>query len=238
VSGFLSKNINPWLEAITHIFYPRCCELCTQPLSPNENILCWVCDKNLPRYKNLDATASPSAQRLAGLFPYKHAQAYGAFVHDGDFQTLLHLFKYKNRKDIGEYLSKDFAKMLTKTSWIKEIDLIIPVPLHLKKERKRGFNQSHIIVDALSQALQIPCEESILKRIRHTESQTLKNRMERVENVKGAFALSPDARLETQHILLVDDVLTSGSTIVACYEAFAQFPQLSFSVATIAVAEV
>lgn len=219
---------------LVHLFFPDLCEGCSRSLVAGEAVLCLHCKQELPRTSYHHIAENESAMRLAGRVPYRYGTSFAYFTEKGLLQHLLHGLKYKGKKKIGTFFGHELALELSTTSWIKEIDLIIPIPLHIKKERERGFNQSFIVADALGKYLKKPVAENGLKRVRHTESQTQKSRLQRLENVSGAFHLN--IAIEGKHVLLIDDVLTSGATLESAATAIMEAGASGVSFATIAIA--
>jgi ComF family protein len=221
---------------LVHLFYPRLCEGCNKPLLGSEDVLCLGCGLQLPKTAYHDIEDNDTATRLAGRVPFIYATSFAYFTNDGLLQHLLHGLKYTNKKEIGIYLGKQFANDLLKNDWIRSIDVIVPVPLHAKKEAARGYNQSVLIGEGMSEVLHIPLVADKLIRTRQTESQTQKTRSQRLENMKDAFLVMDAATLTGKHILLIDDVLTTGATLEACALALLQVQDLKLSIATIGIA--
>ncbi|NJN42663.1 MAG: ComF family protein [Flammeovirgaceae bacterium] len=182
-----------------------------------EDILCTRCIADIPKtgYHTLDS--SPVKQKLAGRLPIIHGWAYLKFHKKGIVQKLLHQLKYNQHPEIGIRLGMLYGKELVELNLHKEFDLIVPVPLHPTRKRKRGYNQSTLFAEGLSRAMTIPCIESIAIRTKSTATQTNKSREERWENVKDAFSISMNRKeIKGKRILLVDDVITTGTTLEAC----------------------
>jgi ComF family protein len=229
--------IKETVQGAVHMLFPQLCEGCRVPLLYQERVLCMSCAFELPQTGFHDKADNEAALRIAGRIPYQNATSFAYFTAEGLLQHLLHRLKYSGRKTIGHYLGEQAAEALKTASWIKDIEAIVPVPLHPKKEAGRGYNQSAAIAAGMSKALGIPVRESALVRTRHTKSQTRMSREERVLNVSHAFQLHPKARLEQQHVLLVDDVLTTGATVEAASLALLNVPGLKLSICTIALAK-
>ncbi len=223
-------------HGIIHLFYPRLCEGCNKALLGNEEVLCISCALELPKTAYHHIPDNDTAMRLAGRIPFVQATSFAHFTNDGLLQHLLHGLKYTNKKETGIYLGKQFAYDLQKTGWIKTVDAIIPVPLHAKKEAIRGYNQSALIGQGMSEVLHIPLNSTALVRSRHTESQTQKTRAERLENMKEAFLIKDANALQGKHVLLLDDVLTTGATLEACALALLQVKEIKLSIASIGIA--
>lgn len=170
---------------------------------------------------------------LAGRFPFERAATYCVYSKKGVLQPLIHQFKYNNKKEIGVLLGKLFGKDLAGSEFILPIDLIVPVPLHPKKQKERGFNQSEMIARGLSEATSIPVSSGNLTRTVFNPTQTRRAKTQRWENVKGIFDLPHPSLYAGKHILLVDDIVTTGSTLEACAHALLKSPGIKISVATL-----
>lgn len=222
--------------SISQLLYPRLCEGCKRPLLTEESTLCMHCLPELPGTGYHHIPNNETALRFAGRIPYAHATSLAYFTEDGLLQHLLHGLKYHNKKETGIFLGKQFAYDLLKTDWIKKIDLIIPVPLHPKKQRERGYNQSELIAEGMSYVLKIPVMSTVLQRLRYTESQTKKSRQQRVDNMKDAFTIKDPNILINKHVMIIDDILTTGATIEACTNAILDISCVEVSIATIGIA--
>ena len=222
---------------VVHLFYPRLCYGCSKPLLAEEDILCLNCNVyNLPRTAYHHIADNETAMRFAGRIPAQKATSFAYFTSDGLLQHLLHELKYNDKKEVGLFLGRQLGYDLQQLGWAAGITHIVPVPLHAKKEAARGFNQSAIIAEGLGEVLNIPVADNILRRVRHTESQTQKTREERITNMQDAFALTGSAIQNDAHILLVDDVLTTGATLESCALALLKKPGIKISIATIGLA--
>jgi ComF family protein len=224
-------------SGLTHLFYPSLCEGCSKPLLQEEEVLCLNCSiYNLPRTAYHHIHENETYMRFAGRLKIEKATSLAYFTDGGLLQHLLHGLKYKDQQQIGIYLGKQLAHDIKQLNWQKGIDAIIPVPLHPKKEAARGFNQAILIAEAIGDVLNISVCKDVVKRSRFTETQTHKTREERIANMEAAFEVGDKANLEGKHILIIDDVLTTGATLEACARALLGMSGLRVSIATIGIA--
>ncbi len=203
------------VEDFISLFFPRYCLSCSVALVKGEETLCTRCIFDLPR-TNYDKEDNLVKDRLAGRLPLLYAFAFIKFKKRGNVQRLLHALKYNHHPEIGVKLGKVFGKELNEMGLGSAFDLIIPVPLHNSRKRKRGYNQSAKFAEGLSFSLGVPWDESISIRQTKTATQTKRSRGQRWENVKDVFSISPTSALKGSRVLLVDDVITTGATLEAC----------------------
>lgn len=227
----LLQNI---IKNVGAFFFSSYCAGCGQSFKGQEDILCTHCFLNLPLTNSWEKKENIIYRKLYGRFPFEKAVSFLYFTKSGLTQHLIHQFKYQKRKDIAVYLTELFAKELKKVNWQQDIQIIIPVPIHKKKKNIRGYNQAELIALLLGETLQIAVSTNVLIKNKHTESQTRKSIIQRIENVKDVFAIQKSMDLENKHILLVDDVLTTGSTIEHCSEVLLKIPGVKLSIATLA----
>ncbi len=232
------KIINSYsiIEGILHFIFPQLCEGCKKSLLHGEHVLCIECHSLIPQTNYHQITENETALRFTGRFCFEYATSFAYFTKDGLTQHLLHTLKYSGKKKVGIFLGKQFGQALKNVDWIKDIDILLPVPLHNDKLRDRGFNQSLLFAEGLKEVLLLPIETSVLKRIRNTNSQTNKTRAERALNMKDAFKITDNKALENKHVLLIDDVLTTGATLEACAIELLKVPGLKLSIITVAIA--
>jgi ComF family protein len=223
-------------NGLSHLLFPQLCEGCHEPLMKAEDTLCIRCFQEFTHTGYHKIPDNEAAMRFAGRVPYQQVTSLAHFVQDGLLQHLLHRLKYSNRKQIGSFLGRLLARDLQESNWISSIDLIIPIPLHPRKEAIRGYNQSTLIANGLHEILGKPVMTGCLKRVRITESQVLKSREERVANVNNAFSVTDKKVLHHKHVLLIDDVLTTGATLESAALSLLEIPGLMVSIATIGIA--
>lgn len=203
-------------------------------MHPQEEMLCVGCETNIAYTNFHHLKNNEAANRLSGRLPFLHATSLAYFADEGLLQHLLHGLKYKGKQDLAKFLGKELGKCIKPEEW--DVDAVIPVPLHKKKELKRGYNQSKLIANGISGVLNVPVLNDVLIRTRFTESQTDKTREQRMENVNRAFAVTNVSLASNKHLLLIDDVLTTGATIEACALALLASPGVTISIATIGLA--
>jgi ComF family protein len=226
-----------YLSDFVSLLFPELCTACGESLVANENLICTDCRFNLP-YTNFHLQPDNIvAQQFWGKIKLEGAYALFYFVKGGNIQNLMHRFKYNGMKQIGNLLGNIAGAQLIKNDIFKTVDLIIPVPLHKKRLRQRGYNQSACFAEGLAQQLNAVVEENNLIRVAATETQTHKSRFERFNNMQEVFVVADPGRLKNKHILLVDDVITTGSTLEACGAQLLKIEGLRLSIATIAYAE-
>lgn len=219
------------------LFSPPTCCACGTALVRGEQMMCTHCLMKLPKTNFHKVRDNMIEKSFWGRIRIERATSFFFFMKGSNFQHILHSLKYKGRSDIGVYLGKRFGNELVTQPDFRHFDRIIPVPLHADKLKKRGYNQSEMIAHGMSKAMGIPVDNKTLVRSTFTETQTKKNRIERWENVKSVFSANPVVNLMDQHVLLVDDVLTTGATIEGCAQALLdKNPTVKISVATLAYA--
>jgi ComF family protein len=210
--------MNP-LSDIRDLFFPPVCAACGRPLGEGQRFLCTACQWDIPLTGYETQADNPVFRRFWGLLPIENATAMAWFIHRSNFRQLVHRFKYRGQwrgaLDMGRWL----GRILADTDAYSGVDVIVPVPLHFRKVLKRGYNQSSYIAQGMSLEMGIPVEERAVVRRVNNRSQTEHSKTERWENVEGIFAVRRPERLVGRHILLVDDVLTTGATIGSCAEA-------------------
>ena len=227
------KNI---LNDVINMFYPRTCFLCKSPLIENEQYLCLNCLFDLPKTNFHTQKGNPAWNLYAGYQQINDVTAFLFFERDGKTQKMIHSLKYHGNKALAEYLGKIAASELNTYGFFASVDCIIPVPLHPKKEKKRGYNQSEHIAKGIASVYGCQIDIQNLKRIVDTQSQTRKTIYDRHVNVENIFEPVNADELSGKHILLVDDVMTTGATTSACIEALRTIPELKISIFALSIA--
>jgi ComF family protein len=223
-------------EDLISLFYPRLCAGCSTPLVKGEEVLCLSCLADLPRTNYHFNLENPVFLAFIGRANIEMATSFCRFDKGGRLQNLLHQLKYHRNREVGRKMGMLMGYDLSQCELYKNIDAIIPVPLHPRKEKSRGFNQSAEIGKGLSESMNRPLLLGNLVRVAYTASQTRKGRFERWENVHGIFGVKNNALLADKHLLLVDDVVTTGATLEACCAPLLEIPGVRVSIATLACA--
>lgn len=225
-----------YLTDVYRLFYPKLCGACNTALYKGEQHICFVCSNNLPFTDFEKLKSNPVEKVFQGRIDVAFATSLLYFSRSTKTQNILHQIKYNNRKQLAIYLGNLLGERIKSTHEQLNFDVIIPVPLHPKKLQIRGYNQSSYIAKGIAEVLNIPIAEHIIKRKINTATQTKKTRVERWQNINNAFELNKKIKLNYNHILLVDDVLTTGATIEACANSLNSKQNLKISVATLAMA--
>lgn len=225
------------LQDFLALIYPRNCVSCGNSLFKHEEQVCNYCYLNLPKTNFHKHQRNPVDALFYGRTPILLASSFYLFQKKGSIQKILHAIKYKHNKDLAVLVGKWYAENLKGNSIISKADFIIPVPLHIKKIKIRGYNQSEEFARGLAEGLKISLNTSVLKRKTFTDTQTKKSKYERWENVEDVFELSTAEILKYKHIVLVDDVITTGATIEACCQLLQQIEGIQISVLSIAYAD-
>lgn len=228
--------MNYWLKSFIELFFPNLCLICGESLVTGETQLCLKCQNKIPKTNYHLLPDNPVEKRFWGKVPVASASSFYFFQKGSDYQKIIHELKYRGNKQIGEILGKLAAVDLLENPEYQHIDWIVPVPLHPKKLAKRGYNQSELICNGISAILEKPVNVSNLCRLQENTTQTKKSVYERYKNTKGIFQLKNPQEFRDKHILLVDDVLTTGSTLEACIQTLLIAENIKISVFTLAVA--
>lgn len=224
------------LSDLWALFFPQCCLLCGKPLLKGEEHVCFRCLSVLPRTNMFQGQDNAMARSLWGKLPLERAGAFLFYTKGGDVRRLLVELKYHGHAALGEFLGRWMASEVVSSGFFREIDCIVPVPLHPRRQKERGYNQSEMLAEGISSVTGIPVSCHLLSRSRYTESQTRRGNYERWMNMEEVFECPSPEVLAGKHILLVDDVMTTGATLVACADALSQVSGLRISVFTLALA--
>lgn len=228
------KVMSIWAD-ILDFFFPRQCCMCGNRLSRQEHSICYSCLIHLPYTDYHTVEHSALEKQFWGLFPIEKAVAM--FHHDGEkTRNIIYNIKYYGHPNVGTYLASLYAETLKESHFFDDIDAIIPLPLHWKRQIKRGYNQSHYIAEGIQKATGLPIYNNVVKRVLNNPSQTHLTAQQRLENVKDIFLLKHPEKIADKHLLLVDDVTTTGATLTSCAKELAKAPNVKISILTLAVA--
>lgn len=231
-------KIGEIISAISDLFYPRLCIRCGKALNREERYLCTSCIANIPRTNFHKNSHNLTEDTFSGNAHADRAFSWFYFSRNSSYNNLIYDLKYKGNADLAKYLGKLYAAELFTDGITMDFDIIIPVPLHPKRHKKRGYNQSTMIAEGILKVFDGEIREDILIRKSETESQTRKMRFDRWENIKDAFEVKNfDKSLLSKSILLVDDVTTTGATIAACIKTLRECGYNNISVLTLAYAD-
>lgn len=219
------------------LIYPELCEVCGNALATRGQLICTKCVVDFPRTRLHSYTENKTSNLLWGRIQYKIASSFLYYHKKSDYSHLLHKLKYKGKKEIGIYLGEVFALELKEQGCLSDIDILLPVPLHKKRQKKRGYNQSKIICDGIAKVVPIPIDTQSVIRSIYTNTQTKRNFLNRFSNVQDIFELKNPESLKNKHVLLVDDVVTTGATLESLWLSIKDVEGISVSIACVAISD-
>jgi ComF family protein len=229
------QAIKARIEALISLFYPDICYICDNPVVEGEKHICLYCLCKLPQTGYHLHLSNPAEERFRGRFAYQRISSYLHFEKGGYTQKVVHQIKYKNSEDFGIWCGQLMAEDMQASGFFAGIDLIIPVPLHKKRMKKRGYNQAEALAKGLSKRCGIPVNKDSLLKIKANVTQTKKGRYERWLNSTDTFIVAYPEMLSGKHVLLIDDVLTTGSTLEACARQILACEDVKISILTLAI---
>jgi ComF family protein len=223
-------------DALVHLFLPHHCAGCGSDIMSRQQVLCLSCIDRLPvtqfhRYAN-----NPVEKIFWGRLPLISAASYLYFSKDSLLQKLVHQLKYNGHKELGLFMGRKMGEALLGSWRFDGIDALVPLPLYAARERKRGYNQAALLCQGMADVMQVPVLLNNIRRRVSSETQTRKNRIERWQNMQDKFELQQPHSIRGKHILLVDDVITTGATLEACGQALLTAGNLQLSIMTMAYA--
>lgn len=225
----MRKIFNSFLE----LFFPPFCISCNRRLSETERHICFDCLMMIPVTNHLDIKDNNLEQQFAGRFPFRRMAAYAYFIQESTLQKIVHELKYRNNPDIGYYMGEIIGKWVGESGEFHSVDFIIPIPLHKKRLKSRGYNQSEVLAQKIGEYLEKPILVDCLIRTINNPSQTKLSKKERYKNIQNIFEITNKNGLANKHILLIDDVITTGATIETCAKLILTCPNTSISVLSI-----
>ena len=209
------------LSDFLDLLFPPTCVCCQERLINGEKFVCLACLCKIPKTDFHKVRDNKLEQLLSGRFPFEQIASFAPFVKDGTIQKIIHELKYRNNPEIGIFIGRLCGSSIQKSSFINSIDFLVPVPLHINREKKRGYNQSLKIAEGISLETKIPVLSNNLIRVTDNTSQTKQSKFERWSNAEGIFDIIDYNLFEEKHILLIDDIITTGSTLESCVKTLA-----------------
>lgn len=232
----MRKLLKEAAEGLLALFFPKICLACGEQLALERDLLCLKCLHTMPRTGFHFEKENEFTNRFFGKLPVECATALFFFSKTGHTQQLLHQLKYRDKPELAVRLGRSLGHELRKSPLFQSVEVIVPVPMHPQKEWKRGYNQAEKFAEGLAEILELPLLDDGLRRLENRESQTHKNRSERFANANDLYTVGRSKALAGRHVLLVDDVLTTGATLASCGELILNEPGTRLSMATIAIA--
>jgi ComF family protein len=227
--------MHPLFSNLIKLVYPKLCAACQCSNEGSDMFLCLECLRVMPLVGDYHSN-NATEKIFWGRFNFGYAYSLLYFQKDNIAQTMIHDLKYKGQENVGEYIGYQLGKQLQQIPMAVDDNILLPVPLSSKKIAQRGFNQSDVIAQGISNRTQIPIAHDNLLRIKNTETQTQKSRLERYTNMSEAFEIGNTKNIEGKHIIIVDDVITTGATIESCALALLKIPKVKVSVLCGAIA--
>lgn len=224
-------------STISETIFPRYCYGCKTVMINSEEVLCANCFIELSRTFNVFEENNDLSNKVSIYFPVKNSVAFIHYYKDSLASRFIHKFKYDNDIIIGKFLTHLLCKQLEKQNWIKDIDLIVPLPLHWRRKINRGYNQAEIISREIGKEFNIEVRTNLVRRVRYNKSQTTKTKEERWKNVENIFELRNEDKLEGKHILIVDDIVTTGASLNSCIKTLSKTKDIKISVLVLASTE-
>ena len=226
-----------YLQDILQLFFPKICITCESKLLQSEKIICTLCRHDLPIICYSDYKDNKITKAFYGRILIEKAAAFLFYRKEGKTKDLIHALKYKGHQQIGTFIGDWFGVFLKNSNEFKDIDCIIPVPLHPKKQKQRGYNQLTTFGLNLSKHLNKPYITNVLIRTSASKTQTFKQRFERFSNNDTKFSIADISSLKNKHILLIDDVITTGATLESCCKELLIAENIKISIVTMAYTE-
>jgi ComF family protein len=221
-------------QSVVNLFFPRVCGGCGNDLYGSEEVICIRCADMLPTTNFHVHGNNPVEKIFWGRLPLVAACSYLYFTKDSLLQRLMHSFKYNGNREIGLFFGRQMGKSFLQSNRFDRFDALIPLPLHPRKEKQRGYNQATVLCDGIAETMRIPVLKDAIVRSMITETQTRKNRISRWQNMEGKFVVKPEHLLRQKHVLLIDDVVTTGATLESCGLELLKVEGLRLSIATLA----
>lgn len=233
---FLAEIYIYMIQNLLNLFFPKSCAGCKSLLLADEKVICTHCRHEIPLTNHHKIGENEVFQKFYGRIPLEYGSALFYFHKKGIVQEMIHQLKYKGQTEISETIGHWYSEELRHLEQMQRIDYIIPVPLHKKRLRERGYNQVEGFGKALSENLKIPYDDTVLRRKLYTKTQTKKDLLGRADVIATVFEATFSERHHGKHFLIIDDVLTTGSTLEACSRAILKIPNAKISIVCMAMA--
>lgn len=224
-------------KSILNLFFPKSCSGCDAILLANEKVICSICRHHIPLTNHYLLVENEAFKKFYGRIPVEQASAFLYFHKKGIVQKLIHNLKYKGHKEIGTLLGEWYAEDVKGTITSVKVDEIIPVPLHPRKFKERGYNQVTTFGKSLAEKLELNYNDKILFRKVYSKTQSQKNLLGRTENIESIFDVHFTKKDHNKHFILIDDVITTGATLEACARALLKIPGARISIICMAMAQ-
>lgn len=224
-------------EKLLNLFFPKACAGCNSFLLANEKVICTVCRHEIPLTNHSKIENNEAHVKFYGRISIEFAGALFYFHKKGIVQELIHKLKYKGHQEIGTAVGYWYAEEIKNIKELQDVDFIIPVPLHKKRLKERGYNQVETFGKAVSESTKIPYNDKVLIRTIYSKTQTKKNILGRSEMAKSIFSITADESHHNKHFLLIDDVITTGSTLEACGRELLKIPGARLSIVCMAMTQ-
>jgi ComF family protein len=222
-------------ESFLHLLFPHTCAGCGSDLLNEASLVCMRCMAALPETNFAPYPDNPAEKIFRGRIPVENAMAAFYFTKESLMQHLVHQFKYKGNKELGLQLGRLLGKYIIQSNRFS-VDALVPLPLFPVKERKRGYNQATVLCEGMAEIMNVPVLINAIVRSKHTEPQTKKGRVERWQNMEGKFVVNNSSAIVNKHVLLVDDVVTTGATLESCGIELLKAADTTLSIATLCIA--
>jgi ComF family protein len=226
--------LSRYLTDLMHLFFPHNCEGCGSDNIPGGHFLCTYCIRRLPETRFLPVEGNPVEKTFYGRLQVEQAGAAYYFTKRSLLQHVMMQLKYNNNREAGYFLGRMLGNALLQSGRFEDVDIMIPLPLNPKKEFTRGYNQAALICEGIYEVWKRPLAANAVVRGRFTETQTRQNRIGRWQNMEGVFEVMETTLLQHKHVLLVDDVITTGATLESCGSAILEIPGTRISIAAVA----
>jgi ComF family protein len=227
-------SLQPLLTDFLHLFFPHVCSGCGSDIINDNHQLCIRCLSHLPKTHFFEKAGNPVEEKFYGRLPVRQAGSAFYFTKKSLIENIVYEFKYKGNKEIGKYMGQMLGQLLAESKRFEDVDIIIPLPLNVRRLKKRGYNQSMVLAEGIQSVWNKPVNDKAVIRNINTETQTLSGRIARLENMQNVFAVAEPETIQNKHVLLIDDVVTTGASLEACAVEILKTPGTTLSIATLA----